>query len=186
MKKLYALLLVGLLSVGVVSPAGASNSPTTGTTNSPTTGTTGTTTSGVEQAEIANVVSITVAGTTVTPLYESTKSAVIDVLTNKQHLMNLGIATNAKVAITFDLNYSGTIPASGVVIPVKVTGANVGDYAYIVHRSSVTGSYSVVGQGILGDNLTVNGTFTDFSPVAVMLVDAASVSNVATSPKTGE
>lgn len=168
MKKVYALLLTVALAVTLVVPTIAAPSPST------------------EASAPASVVEVSVAGTDVAVLPDATKAEVASVTSNATHLTNLGVNTTAKLASSFDVSYSGEIPAGGVQIPIKVTTAKAGDYAYILHRDSVTGTWEKVGEGLLGADLTVVGTFTSFSPVAVMIVDAANVTTGVTAPKTGE
>ena len=86
------------------------------------------------------------------------------------------------------MSYSGEVPAGGVQVPFKVPNAKKGDMVYILHRQpNAPYTWEVVGSGVLGDDLTVTGTFTSFSPVAFMVVDAADVAATAVkAPKTGE
>ncbi|MCL2254584.1 MAG: hypothetical protein FWC09_09085, partial [Lachnospiraceae bacterium] len=93
----------------------------------------------------------------------------------------------AHVAAVVDISFSGEIPAGGAKIPVTVNNANVGDYVYIVHRNSVTGTWEVVGQGVLGADMTIVGTFLNFSPVMIMVVPAADFAAAGVrAPRTGE
>ena len=71
-------------------------------------------------------------------------------------------------------------------MPIKVNNANVGDYVYIVHRQSSNGEYKVVGQGTLNADMTINATFTEFSPVIIMVGEAPASAAVVKAPKTGE
>ena len=49
------------------------------------------------------------------------------------------------------------------------------------------GQWEKVGEGFLGADMTVTGTFTSFSPVLVMVVDAAQASAAGVkAPKTGD
>ena len=135
----------------------------------------------------ASAVVIAVADADVAVLAADVKTEVASVVSNPTHLTNLGVSTAAKLVSSFYLKYDGEIPAGGVQIPVKVSNAKVGDYAYLLHRRSDNGSWEVVGQGYLGADLTVTGTFTSFSPVAVLVVDAADVAAAGVkAPKTGE
>ena len=94
----------------------------------------------------------------------------------------------SKLVAAVDVSYSGEIPAGGVQVPFKVPGAKKGDMVYVLHRQpNAPYTWEVVGSGVLGDDLTVTGTFTSFSPVAFMVVDAADVAATAVkAPKTGE
>lgn len=140
---------------------------------------------------VAPAAAVTVAAqnTTVETLEADVKAEVSKVVANTQVLTDLGVNTSAKLASSFDLEYKGEIPEGGVVIPIKVNKAKAGDYAYVLHRKdSVAGApWEKVGEGVLGADLTVNATFTSFSPVAVMVVDAAEVADTTVkAPKTGE
>ena len=169
MKKLYSALLVVALSAAMVLPVLAAPSPKADT------------------VAPANAVEVAVADADVAVLAADVKAEVASVVSNPTHLTNLGVSLSAKLVSSFDLKFDGEIPAGGVQIPIKVSSAKVGDFAYILHRSSVDGHWEVVGQGYLGADLTVTGTFTNFSPVAVLVVDAADVSAAGVkAPKTGE
>lgn len=169
MKKLYSAFLVVALSAVMILPVFAAPSPK------------------AEAVAPATAVTITVADAKVEVLAADVKAEVASVVSNPTHLTNLGVNTASKLVSSFDLKYDGEIPAGGVQIPVKVTNAKVGDYAYLLHRSSVDGHWEVVGQGFLSADLTVTGTFTSFSPVAVLVVDAADAAAAGVkAPKTGE
>ena len=103
-------------------------------------------------------------------------------------LKDLNVPTSAKLVAAVDVSYSGEIPAGGVQVPFKVPSAKKGDMVYVLHRQpNAPYTWEVVGSGVLGDDLTVTGTFTSFSPVAFMVVDAADVAATAVkAPKTGE
>ena len=92
------------------------------------------------------------------------------------------------MAAAFDLEI--VIPAgqTSVSVPIKVANAKAGDYAVILHRmDNEAKTWEKVGEGYLGADLTVTGTFTSFSPVVVMVVDASEVSAAGVkAPKTGE
>lgn len=190
MKKLYALMMAGVMMVAMVVPTIAAPSPE-GTTLSPeaTTIAPSTTVSAEVSAVInsASTVSASVAGASVTAPTENVARAVIDVTSNAEHLQNLNIPVSAKLVATVDVTYSGEIPEGGVKIPFVVSGAKKGDLVYVLHRQSTAPyQWEVVGQAVLGDDLTVVGTFTSFSPVAFMVVDSANVSTAVKAPKTGE
>ena len=168
MKKVYSVVLAVVLSMLMVMPVLASPSPV------------------AEDVAPAKAVKVEVANIIIKELPENVKKEVADFTSNPTHLTNLGVQTTAKLASSFDIICEGEVSASGVQIPFKVTTAKVGDYAYVLHRSSKTGAWDVAGQGILGADVMVVGTFTDFSPVAIMVVDAANVSSATKSPKTGQ
>ena len=169
MKKLYSVLLVVALSAAMILPVLAAPSPAADT------------------VAPASAVEVSVAGADVEVLAADVKAEVASVVSNPTHLTNLGVSTVAKLVSSFNLDYDGEIPAGGIQIPVKVTNAKVGAYAYLLHRRSDNGAWEVVGQGVLGADLTVVGTFTNFSPVAVLVVDAADVAAAGVkAPKTGE
>lgn len=186
MKKFYALLMAGVVMAAMVFPAVAAPSPESATLSPEATP--------IVSAEANTVinsystVSVNVAGTTATALSATMANSVINVTSNETHLANLGIPTNAKLVAAVDVSYSGEIPAGGVQIPFKVSGAKAGDLVYVVHRQSTEPyQWEVVGQAVLGDDLTVVGTFTSFSPVGFLVVDSANVDAAAVkAPKTGE
>ena len=167
MKKLYSALLVVALSVALVLPVFAAPSPQADA-----------------KAAKANA-TVAVAGADVKVLTAEVLDAVKDVVTNATHLTNLGVSTNAKLAAAFDLKIEIPAGQTSVSVPIKVNNAKVGDYAVILHRRA-DGQWEKVGEGFLGADLTVTGTFTNFSPVLVMVVDAANASAVVKAPKTGE
>ncbi len=192
-RKFYALFVATVVAVTLVAvPVMASGSPSTSITDTTTETTTEdtsaitTTTSTVvvDETAPASVVSINVEGSTVAVLSVELKSAVAVATSNTEVLSTLGVSVSAKLASSFDLTYSGVIPEGGVQIPITVTTGNVGDYAYILHQNA-TGQWEKVGEGVLGADRTVVGTFTSFSPVAIMLVDAVSATSTVTAPKTG-
>lgn len=168
MKKLYSALLVVALMAAMVLPVLAAPSPQADA-----------------KAAKANA-TVAVEGAKVEVLTKEVLAAVNDVVTNPTHLTNLGVSTAAKLSAAFDLKI--TIPAgeTSVSVPIKVNNAKAGDYAVILHRKA-DGQWEKVGEGFLGADLTVTGTFTSFSPVAVMVVDASQVSAAGVkAPKTGE
>ena len=167
MKKLYSALLVVALSVALVLPVFAAPSPQADA-----------------KAAKANA-TVAVAGADVKVLTAEVLDAVEDVVTNATHLTNLGVSTNAKLAAAFDLKIEIPAGQTSVSVPIKVNNAKVGDFAVILHRMA-SGQWEKVGEGFLGADLTVTGTFTNFSPVLVMVVDAANASAVVKAPKTGE
>lgn len=171
MKKLYSSLMALALCAMMVLPVVAAGSPESDT------------------VAPASAVTVAVADADVVVLDSWVKEEVSNVVTNTTHLTNLGVNTKAELVSSFDLTYEGEIPAGGVKIPIKVENAKAGDYAYILHRQDgVVGSpWEVVGQGYLSADLTVTGTFTSFSPVAVMVVDSADAAAAGIkAPKTGE
>ena len=168
MKKLYSALLVVALTVAMVLPVFAAPSPQADA-----------------KAAKANA-TVAVAGADVKVLTAEVLDAVEDVVTNATHLTNLGVSTNAKLAAAFDLKIEIPAGQTSVSVPIKVNNAKVGDYAVILHRRA-DGQWEKVGEGFLGADMTVTGTFTSFSPVAVLVVDAADVAAAGVkAPKTGE
>ncbi|MFI3237733.1 MAG: hypothetical protein R3Y47_06855 [Lachnospiraceae bacterium] len=186
MKKYYALLLATLLLVMTVVPAMAAVSPTVETTTTTTTTTTPAVTMETEVDAPARSASVAVADAAVAVLYEDTKAEVASVTSNPTHLTNLDVNVNATLVSSFELVYSGDIPAGGVQVPVAVDTLTVGQYAYVLHRNSETGTWEKVGEGLVGEDLTIVCTFTNFSPVAVLAVDASEVATTVESPKTGQ
>lgn len=174
MKKLYRVLLVVALAAAMVLPVMAAPSPL------------------AESKASRSNVAVPVNGATVTYLAKDVFDEVRSVLTNPTHLNDLGITGTSTIMTAFDLKY--TIPSgqTSVTVPIKVTNANAGDYVVVVHRSSKAGHpYSVVGQGQLGGDKTINATFSDFSPVIVLKVSGApatatAAGTVIKAPKTGQ
>ena len=171
MKKLYALLLAGVLTVSLAVPTFATTSPAG------------------ETVESAKTVSTTVEGTEVVAPSRELAAQVVSVTSTESVLVDLGVPTDAVLVAAVDVAYEGEVPAGGVQIPFVIDSAKKGDLVYVLHRQSVAPyQWEVVGSAVLGDDLTVTATFTSFSPVAFMVVDAADVAPTtgATSPKTGE
>ena len=167
MKKLYSVLLVVALTVAMVLPVFAAPSPS------------------AEVKTAKEAATVAVAGADVKVLTTEVLTAVKDVVTNPTHLQNLGVSTAAKLAAAFDLKIEIPAGQTSVSVPIKVNNAKVGDYAVILHRRA-DGQWEKVGEGFLGADMTVTGTFTSFSPVAIMVVDAAAASAGVKAPKTGE
>ncbi len=170
MKKLYALLLTAVLSVTLVMPTMAAPSPS------------------AEVIEAGETVKTTVAGTEMVAPTQEMAEEVVKVTSDATVLTALSVNAAAKLSAVVEVSYSGTIPAGGVQIPFVVSSAKAGDYVYVLHRQSVAPyQWEVVGQALLSSDLTVTGTFTSFSPVAFMVVDAADVAaSGVKAPKTGE
>ena len=169
MKKLYSALLVVALTVAMVLPVFAAPSP-----------------QAEAKASKANA-TVAVAGAEVKALAQDVFKEVNNVLTtNTELLAALGIGTDSKIAACFDLKVEIPAGQTSVTVPIKVNNANVGDYVYIVHRQSSNGEYKVVGQGTLNADMTINATFTEFSPVIVMVGAAPASAAGVKAPKTGE
>ena len=189
MKKLSSALLVAALSVAMVLPVFAAPSPQA--TAKPSVAVTTTTTKAAPTAAEAAATqakanaTVAVAGADVKVLPVAVMDAVEDVVENTTHLTNLGVSPAAKLAAAFDLKIEIPAGQTSVSVPIKVNNAKVGDYAVILHRRA-DGQWEKVGEGFLGADMTVTGTFTSFSPVVVMVVDAAQATSVVKAPKTGE
>lgn len=168
MKKLSSALLVLALTVAMVLPVFAAPSPQ------------------ADAKAAKNNATVAVAGAEVKVLTAEVLTAVNDVVTNATHLTNLGVSTEAKLAAAFDLKIEIPEGQTSVSVPIKVNNAKEGDYAVILHRRA-DGQWEKVGEGYLGADMTVTGTFTSFSPVAVMVVEASQASAAGVkAPKTGE
>ena len=169
MKKLYSALLVLALTVAMVLPVFAAPSP-----------------QAEAKASVANA-TVAVTGAEVKALAQDVFKEVNNVLTtNTELLAALNIASDAKVAACFDLKVEIPAGQTSVSVPIKVNNAKAGDFAVILHQKA-DGQWEKVGEGFLGADMTVTGTFTSFSPVAVMVVDAAQASAAGVkAPKTGE
>ncbi len=171
MKKLYAFLLAGVMAAALALPAMAAPSPVADTIAS------------------GSTVSTTASNVSTEALSQTMAEEVVKVTSNREVLNNLNVSASAHLAAVLEVSYSGTIPAGGVQVPFNVSGlAAKGDTVYILHRQSYAPyTWEVVGQAVLGDDLTVTGTFTSFSPVAFMVLkstDAAAAQVKA--PRTGE
>ena len=106
-----------------------------------------------------------------------------DLMENEDFLAVYDIPSDAKIAAAFDFTFDGEIPAGGVIIPIPVPTAEVGDYVIVMHRKA-DGIWEVVGRGFLGADKTISATFTSFSPVMVLVADAPEGGRRA--PRTGE
>ena len=170
MKKLRSVLLVVALMAAMVLPVLAAPSP-----------------QATPKDAKANA-TVAVTGAKVEVLETEVFEAVKEVVTNVTHLKNLGVNANAKMAAAFDLKIEIPEGQTSVMVPIKVENAKAGDYAVILHRkNNDAGTWEKVGEGYLGADLTVTGTFTSFSPVVVMVVDASDMSSTGVkAPKTGE
>ena len=172
MKKLYRVLLVVALAAVMVLPVMAAPSPT------------------AEAKTAKSNATVPVQGAQVKVLESDVYAAVIEVVTNVTHLNNLGVNPAAKMVAAFDLNVPIPEGQSSVTVPIKVSNAKAGDYVVILHRKNNTEkTWEKVGEGYLGADLTVNATFTSFSPVVVMSVDASAAPAATTAvkaPKTGQ
>lgn len=180
MKKVYALLLVAVMTVAMAVPTFAANSPEADPVVK--------TAAGVDVVAAAKEVKTSVAAASVVVPSEQLAKQVVSVTSTESVLKDLNVPTSAKLVAAVDVSYSGEIPAGGVQVPFKVPVAKKGDMVYVLHRQpNAPYTWEVVGSGVLGDDLTVTGTFTSFSPVAFMVVDAADVAATAVkAPKTGE
>ena len=169
MKKLSSILLVVALTVAMVLPVFAAPSPQ------------------ATAKAAKNNATVAVVGAEVKELPAANLDEYVkDVAENATTLKNLGVSTVAKLAAAFDLKIEIPAGQTSVSVPIKVNNAKVGDYAVILHRMA-SGQWEKVGEGFLGADMTVTGTFTSFSPVAVMVVDAAQASAAGVkAPKTGE
>lgn len=170
MRKLTNALLVLALTVAMVLPVMAAPSPQATAKDAKASAT------------------VAVAGAEVKALAADVFAAAQEVVANPTHLANLGVSTAAKMAAAFDLKIEIPAGQTSVSVPIKVANAKAGDYAVILHRmNNAAGTWEKVGEGYLGADLTVTGTFTSFSPVVVMVVDASEVSAAGVkAPKTGE
>ena len=171
MKRLYTLLAAGVMIAALAMPVIAAPSPEADTITPVT------------------IVTTNVSNVSMEEPSQAMMEEVIRVTSNAQVLKDLNVPSSAHLAAVVMVDYSGTIPAGGVQIPFNVSKfAKKGDMVYILHRRSYAPySWEVVGQSVLGNDLTVTGTFKSFSPVVFMVVDASEVTAAGVkSPKTGE
>ena len=168
MKKLSSALLVAALSVAMVLPVFAAPSP-----------------QATAKAAKANA-TVVVAGAEVKELPAANLDEYVEQIAESASVLkDLGVSTAAKFAAAFDLKIEIPAGQTSVSVPIKVNNAKAGDYAVILHRRA-DGQWEKVGEGFLGADMTVTGTFTNFSPVMVMVVDAAAAKAGVKAPKTGE
>lgn len=168
MKKLSSALLVAALSVAMVLPVFAAPSP-----------------QATAKAAKANA-TVVVAGAEVKELPAANLDEYVEQIAESASVLkDLGVSTAAKFAAAFDLKIEIPAGQTSVSVPIKVNNAKAGDYAVILHRRA-DGQWEKVGEGFLGADMTVTGTFTNFSPVMVMVVDAAVAKAGVKAPKTGE
>lgn len=167
MKKLGKILLVAALAAAMVLPVFAAPSPTAD-----------------PQAAKDNAV-VKVENAEVEVLEKEVHEEVVKVVTSQTHLKNLGVHPGAKLKAAFDLTVEIPTEQTSVSVPIEVKNAKQGDYAVVLHRRA-DGQWEKVGEGRLGKDMTVVATFTSFSPVAVLIVDAALADGGVKAPKTGE
>lgn len=113
----------------------------------------------------------------------------VRVTSNAQVLKDLNVPASAHLAAVGEVSCSRTIPAGGLSIEFDVSSfAKKGDLVYILHRRPTAPyQWEVVGQTVVGDNLKATGTFTSFSPVVFMVIEASQVSSAGVrAPRTGE
>ena len=167
MKKLGNILLAVALMVAMVLPVFAAPSPQAD-----------------PQAAKDNA-TVMVKDAEVKVLPKDVHKEVVKVVNNKEHLRNLGVNEKAKLIAAFDLKVEIPAGQTSVSVPIKVNKAKLGDFAIVLHRRT-DGQWEKVGEGFLGEDMTVIATFTSFSPVAVLVVDAAQADAGVKAPKTGE
>ncbi len=169
MKKLYKLLMAAVLITAMALPVVAAPSP---------------------EAETRST-KVTASNSNVIPAEPSKELSdeVARVTSDAQVLKDLNVPSDAHLAAVVDVSFSGTIPVGGQSVEFDVSAfAKKGDLVYILHRQPTSPyTWEVVGQTVVGDNLKATGTFTSFSPVAFMVVDASKVRSAGVrAPRTGE
>jgi hypothetical protein len=160
-KKAYALLLTVVMLVTMAFPAIAAPSPAAEAKPS------------TDAQAAASAVTISVSGVTTAPVPDDALKEYKELVSgNTNNFLNTyDIPSTARVAAVLDIKFDGNVGA-GVSIPIKVATAKSGDYVIVMHRQA-NGIWQVVGRGFLGADLTIHATFTSFSPVMVLAVDAA-------------
>lgn len=167
MKRFYSALLVVAMMIAMVLPVMAAPSPN------------------ATSRQAKSNASVAVAGADVSALPADVFQAAQDVVSNPTHLSNLGIKGAAKMVAAFDLKMEMPAGQSSAIVPVKVNNVAAGTYVVVLHRmNNPERTWEVVGQGTVGSDLTINCTFTNFSPVVVLAVDASAAGVKA--PKTGQ
>ena len=126
MKKVYALLLVAVMTVAMAVPTFAANSPEADPVVK--------TAAGVDVVAAAKEVKTSVAAASVVVPSEQLAKQVVSVTSTESVLKDLNVPTSAKLVAAVDVSYSGEIPAGGVQVPFKVPGAKKGDMVYVLHR----------------------------------------------------
>lgn len=168
MKKLYALLLCVVMVVGLSLAALGAPSPQAIATDS-------------LAAIDVEVEDVEVSRATTNVVWEA-----LGIAENADRLEAFGIPEGAVVASVIQITYADDIPEGGIQIPIKVNEASVGDYAYVLHRNAA-GEWTLVGQGLLGEDLIVVATFQSLSPVMILVVPAEEVAAAGIrAPRTGE
>ena len=119
MKKVYALLLVAVMTVAMAVPTFAANSPEADPVVK--------TAAGVDVVAAAKEVKTSVAAASVAVPSEQLAKQVVSVTSTESVLKDLNVPTSAKLVAAVDVSYSGEIPAGGVQVPFKVPGAKKGD-----------------------------------------------------------
>ena len=142
MKKVYALLLVAVMTVAMAVPTFAANSPEADPVVK--------TAAGVDVVAAAKEVKTSVAAASVAVPSEQLAKQVVSVTSTESVLKDLNVPTSAKLVAAVDVSYSGEIPAGGVQVPFKVPGAKKGDMVYVLHRQpNAPYTWEVVGSGRL-------------------------------------
>lgn len=167
MKKVYGVLLTVALVATMVIPGLAAPSPT------------------AEVVEAASSIKVEVAGVAAEAAAPELAEEIMKVAAMPQVMVDLGVSPTAKLVAAMEFTYDGVIPAGGIQVPFTVSSAKAGDLVYVLHRTE-SGQWEKVGEAILGADLQVVATFHSFSPVAIMVADAATIAAPIVAPKTGE
>ena len=167
MKKLFKALLVVALTVAMVLPVFAAPSPQ------------------ADPQVAKDNATVMVENAEVKVLEEKVHKEIVATVTSKTFMEKLDVKPTAKLKAAFDLKIEIPAGQTSVSVPIQVHEAKVGDYAIILHQKA-DGQWEKVGEGRLGTDMIVIGTFTSFSPVAILIVEAAQADAGVKAPKTGE
>ena len=100
MKKLYALLMAGVMTIALAMPALAAPSPAAASIAS------------------GSTVKTTVSNVGVAAPSQELAQEVVNVTSNAQVLKDLSVPATAHLAAVLEVSYSGEIPAGGVQVPL--------------------------------------------------------------------
>ncbi|MDR0221597.1 MAG: hypothetical protein LBI54_09370 [Lachnospiraceae bacterium] len=171
-KKMYALLLATILVAGVSAAAIASS-----VSGNDVSGNALPTPAPVppEVEELGRAVTVSGSGLVVTAVSLDMLNHMKDLRANNTDDFNVtyNLPRDARLVAAFNLNLrpGESMPAGGLIVPIRVNGAKAGDYVIVLHRKADY-IWEVVARDFLTGDLTVNATFTSFSPVMVLLVTA--------------
>lgn len=187
MKKIVAILLAGVLTVGAAVTAFAAPSPDGSSATARTESVIASVSASDITADDPVVVidTFTEAGAVgVAEIKADTKAAAVEAGISADVAAKLTLKDVFELTLKSGADYNGT-----ATITFNVPGVTKNSVAYVLHYNETTGAWENVTTG-LGTN-TITGTFkTGFSPVAILVdestLDKSAVTSNGASPKTGE